>query len=661
MRHDTLDAFLDRNGIKWDRGKSSTRERVLDCPECGKAGHLYVSRSTWLWNCKRCDARGNEYGLKRAFGLQYDIEAPSGGDHEREAEKRFADALVKCRPRTEVERWSAGLESREATGARDYLEGRGIPMEVARRYRLGWSSAPDGSTRRRSRRRVGPPSEEVGSGWLIIPAFTRWLDDGTPDPESAAVVKLRSVPPAEKSYRRLVGGVSVLYAPNGIDSGRTLLIVGGELDALSVVVAGFDNVVATTTGESTWDDAWTTQLEGVEDIVVIYDSDDAGRKGAAALANRLGEHRVRVGRWPDGANDANEALQRLGSEGFDVVTVVNDARSSVGEAVVRIGSLRDTYLASLDRDVRGISTGWSDLDDAIGGVREGEVTLVTGDTASGKSTFTAQWALQMAEQGVPTLVCPFELGVTRQIDKWVRQSAHSPPDLLGRDAILETLDGLEALPVWMLNRYGSIKVEPMRNTITYAVRRYGVRFVLVDHLHFMVTEGPNERADLDEMMKMLASVAVSTGVHVVVVAHPRQHIQSNDKHRDNRIIQLSDLKGSSGLKQVADNVLSVWRPRKADRTGVSVEGVGTANVYLLKVRSDYATEGSVNFAYSIDASRFEPPDPSMLDAFTAAMSDEPVEATPEALAAEATRPRRRRVGPPAPASGPTHWTEVNDD
>jgi KaiC/GvpD/RAD55 family RecA-like ATPase len=658
MRHDTVDAFLERTGIAWDRKKSTTRERVLDCHECGKEGHLYLNRSTFLWRCMRCDASGNEYSLKRGLGLQYEVETPSGRDFEAEARARFASDLASCRPRGDIDRWCDALESREAEQARDYMQSRGIGIEALRRARIGWASEPDGAVRVRSRRRLGVQSDPAGPGWIVIPAFSRWEQDGTPDPESAAVIKLRSVPPAEKAFRRLVGGTSVLYAPCGIDPERPLLIVGGEIDALSVVVAGWQNVVATTTGESSWDDAWTEQLEGVEDLVVVYDNDEAGRNGAAKLAAKLGEHRVRIGRWPEGVKDANEALVKLGEE-FDVASIVNGARCPAGDSVVRISSVRDAYLESLNANVKGASTGWDDLDAALGGVRDGEVTLVTGDTASGKSTFTAQWALQMAAQGIPTLVCPFELGVNRQIDKWVRQWAQAPPDTLSRDTIVSTLDALERLPVWLLNRYGAIKTEAMRNTISYAVKRHAVRFVLVDHLHFMVTEGPSERADLDEMMKMLAEVAVTTGVHVVVVAHPRQHQQSGEKDRDNRIIQLSDLKGSSGLKQIADNVLSVWRPRKADRTGVSVSGVGTANIYLLKVRSDYATEGSVNLRYLIGASRYEAGDPAMLDAFRQAMSSQPTDAD---VAADATRPRRRRVGPPTPASkNPTHWTEVNDD
>jgi replicative DNA helicase len=238
------------------------------------------------------------------------------------------------------------------------------------------------------------------------------------------------------------------------------------------------------------------------------------------------------------------------------------------------------------------------------------------------------------------------MGAQRQLDKWVRQWSQSAPDTLSDQGLDQTLDSLERLPVWVLTRYGSIRIEPMRNTLIYAIRKLGVKFVLVDHIHFMVDEGPNERSDLDSMMKMLAEIAVDTRTHIVVVAHPRQHSSSDEKHRDNRIIQMSDLKGSSGLKQLADNIMSVWRPRKADRTGVMANGIGVSNVYMLKARSDFAVEGSTAFKFIIEAARFEPPDPSMVAMFKAAIEGEKEEIGPKKTRSKSTK---------------KHWMETEGD
>lgn len=660
MHSETPQAFLQRNGIAHAvRG----RELVLSCPVCSKEGHLFLSTTTWLYHCKRCDARGNETTLKLALGLQYPVASTTTDTVQTLAERQLARDLQAAAQRTDVERWVQHLQTHpDAAPARAYVQQRGLSLELCERYLVGWCGNPDGTTPAPRRRQV-PAADPVGPGWLVLPAATRW-DAGTPQADSVAMVKLRSVPPAQRAFRRLQGGDSVLFAPTGVDPSTTLLLVGGEIDALSCVAAGWHNVASSTVGEPNWTEGATAQLEACTDIVVAYDNDAAGKAGAVALLEKLGPHRCRLGSWPAGVKDANDALQQLGSK-FDVAAVVRAAVAAGGDSVVRVSDLRDEYLRELRSGVpRGVPSGWPDLDKLVGGVRWGEVTVITGDTASGKSTFTSQFALNMARQGHPVLFCPFELGARRQLAKLVRQWAGMPPDLLSETKLHATLDQLDALPLYLLRRYGTIQREAMRNTMLHCIRRLGVQVVVLDHLHFMVTEGPDERVELDAMMKMVAEIAVDTKVHVVVVAHPRQHHASNETHRDNRIIQASDLKGSAGLKQLADNVWSVWRPRKADRSDAKVsETHGTAVLYVLKNRDDYGMEGSVAFKFGLRSATFE----SASDAPPASTT---VDMQQHLDPVPTQRPRRLRAVPAAPTTTSTvqplppvtrHWAETGAD
>ena len=135
MQVDTPEEFLRRNGI--DHKKKGS-EAVLDCPACGKEHHLYLNLKTFRWHCKRCDARGNEYSLKKALGLQYDVRDATGDDPEREAVERMAREMKAVTEATDVERWTAALmSSPQAAAARAYLDERKIPLATAVRYRLG--------------------------------------------------------------------------------------------------------------------------------------------------------------------------------------------------------------------------------------------------------------------------------------------------------------------------------------------------------------------------------------------------------------------------------------------------------------------------------------------------------------------------------------------
>lgn len=639
--------YFARNGIQYKQSKGKNgRELLVDCPSCGRdGGKCSVNSKTWKWQCFVCKATGGEVTFKRERGDLYAVTNQAEDDAEKHRDEAFAQALLAKRSRTQVERWRDALQADPAAeAARAYLvEERLITLETAKRLLIGWSATRPTSTSkpakaeqkpRRRRRRASasevqpePDSAPTGPGWLTIPSFTRHTGLG-PDPESCAMVKLRSVPPAEKEYRRITGGESILYAPGGIDPKTTLLVVGGELDAAVIHQIGHTNVVAGTTGESGWSDVWTKQLEDCEDIVVIYDADGTGQAGAEELSKTLGQHRTRIGHWPEPYNDANAALIGLGADVFDIFhveSVIASARSALAKGINRIDeSLRTRYKRRLlGGENRGVSSGWPHFDDSIGGVRWGEVTVVTGDTSSGKTTFISELALKMAQPvaastdsalggraAIPTLVMPFESGDERQLDKWVRQVSTHPPDELSEEQIDETLDALEAMPLWVMRHYGKFKAEALRNTLIYAARRLGVKFVVLDHLHFMVDEGgEQEREQISAICMVCAEVAQSEGMHVVLVAHPHGTGSSKDKDRDNRIVQLGDLKGSSAIKQIADNALSVWKPRNATREGIADDqGYGESIVYVLKARSDYGSEGSVPFMFWIRAARYIDPD-----------------------------------------------------
>ncbi len=327
-----------------------------------------------------------------------------------------------------VELWHRDLLTADAAApARKYLEERGITEDVIKLAKLGWASSPPGNAsepvttsrrkkspaarrkkpaaaravpaspessssdekpqrppkgkaaaKRRSRRASAPQKRTgPGSGGLItIPYF----EDG-----KVVLVKLRWVPPEPvdgkngkvRRYQRIAGGRTVLYQPFGpIDPEKPVVLVGGEFDALSAGVALLElgeslNVAATSAGEGGWSEEFGDELDAVEDLIVIYDSDAGGRGGAKKVAEAMGRHRVRIGKWPEGHNDANDALRAGDLEGFSMVAVMRDAVSPVAAAVATAAAVGKDYLARRADTSRAQSwtTGHKDMDNLTGGIR----------------------------------------------------------------------------------------------------------------------------------------------------------------------------------------------------------------------------------------------------------------------------------------------------
>lgn len=611
-----VEEYFRRNGLQFTRrnGKNGP-ELVFDCPSCGRKGKASVNASTWMWHCFHadCAVKGGEHSLKKAHGLVYDVPGPSGhGTWEDYQTEALARALASSASRSEVESWREALRSSpEAEQGRAYLLSRGLTLETAAAVGLGWAAkvngirAPGGVRRWRG----NPEAQTVTPGWITIPAFTRWAG-GEPDWTSAAMVKARRVPypgaDEGQKYARITGGESILYQPGKLDPDKTLVIVGGEIDAISCWQAGWTNVVSPTNGEGAWSPIWTRQLEPFGSIVVIYDNDSAGVAGAKAVVDALGAHRTKVASWPEGFNDANAAMLALGEE-FDeafIASLVKAATSESIDGVYHVDSLRTAFMEHLDADsIHGRETGWPDLDALIGGLRAAEVTVVTGDTGSGKTTLTSQVALHWSIFHGGVLYCPFEMGVKKQLRKWMTQITGKLLADQTRAEVSASYDLLERTNLLMFWR-SEVNPEALYNTIVYVARNCGVSLVVIDHLHWLLREDSDSVKEIERYTKAIARAAVESGVHILLVAHPHA-VKGEGRNRDNAVVQLADLKGASAIKQDADNAWSCWRPRTAERSVDEDEnGLSPAVIYSLKQRDEMGEEGSCALSFDKASARF---------------------------------------------------------
>jgi twinkle protein len=156
---------------------------------------------------------------------------------------------------------------------------------------------------------------------------------------------------------------------------------------------------------------------------------------------------------------------------------------------------------------------------------------------------------------------------------------------LSRGDLEIALKAISSLPVYFVDVFGEIGIKELRDAIYYGRRRFGIEFVILDHLHFFLKySADHERQAIDSALRDIKGWAMELGVHVFLIVHPTK-IET-----ENRPIRMNDLKGSSGLKQVPDNIVSIWRPRgQDDKTKPQDEVI----LYILKVRDDSGDEGKV--------------------------------------------------------------------
>ena len=122
---------------------------------------------------------------------------------------------------------------------------------------------------------------------------------------------------------------------------RQLILAEGYMDVIALHQAGFKNAVATL-GTSLTRQQAELMKRYADEVIICYDSDEAGRKAAERAISLLrnAELRVRIVTVP-GAKDPDEFMKSHGDKGAAVFKVLLD--KSAGDTEYRLDKLKDKY------------------------------------------------------------------------------------------------------------------------------------------------------------------------------------------------------------------------------------------------------------------------------------------------------------------------------
>lgn len=408
-------------------------------------------------------------------------------------------------------------------------------------------------------------------------------------------IKVRSVD--RKDWQRMdpPGGGWGLFGFHTVPAASTeIILTEGEYDAMAVYQATGRPAVSLPNGCRSLPVEVLPMLEEFTKIVLWMDNDAAGQEGAAQFAKKLGLERTFIVRptihnchkldnssknsspGDDGdgddedeeeeedesakldfPKDANEALLR----GFDLERIIVDAKRSPHESIVHFSDLRMDVLHEImhpDKYVGIPVTSLPGFTNIIKGLRRGELTVLTGPTGSGKTTFLGQVSLDLVEQDVNVLWGSFEIKNTRLMHKLLQQFSREPlptgdPSMAPK---LEALaDRFEKLPFSFMKFHGGSDVDDILDAMDYAVYVNDVEHIILDNMQFMVSLKDLGRGSTfdkfdvqDVAIEKFRKFATDRNVHVTLVVHPK-------KEAENTNLSISSIYGSAKATQEADTVL----------------------------------------------------------------------------------------------------------
>ena len=336
---------------------------------------------------------------------------------------------------------------------------------------------------------------------------------------------------------------------------RVIVIAEGEVDAMTLWQMGITALsVNAGAGNHQWIENDWERLDRFSEIVIAFDHDEAGDKGASEIIKRLGIERCK--RMKMGAKDANQWLMDGASKeefllAFKTAKSVDPAEmKAAGEFLGRV--LHLMYPASdaeMDPCLR------IDKDCDWFRFRRGELTIWSGFNGHGKSLMLSQVQLGLMAQGGKFIVFSGEMQPEYLLERTIKQATGLNHPAQGyTKAVMAWLNDR----FWLFDQLGSSTIKRLIEVFTYANKRYSVGHVVIDSL--MMTDVPEDGNGAftaqKEAIRNLCDFAKKFGVHVHLVAHPR-------KGKDESVGPgKMDVAGSSKITDGADNVFIVWRAQK---------------------------------------------------------------------------------------------------
>lgn len=182
-------------------------------------------------------------------------------------------------------------------------------------------------------------------------------------------------------------------------------------------------------------------------------------------------------------------MQLLHSNRQEKFTSIFESASRSGcPEVLSLAEIReDLYSHLIDKQIHGVQWArFARLNEQLKGHRLGELTIITGPTGCGKTTFVSEYSLDLAEQGVRTLWGSFEIKYLSLAKIMMMQLVGRNFDACRREEFDQAWSQFARLPLSFLNFHGQTDIEDVLRGVRHQVLMHGVEHVIIDNLQFML-------------------------------------------------------------------------------------------------------------------------------------------------------------------------------
>lgn len=245
-------------------------------------------------------------------------------------------------------------------------------------------------------------------------------------------------------------------------------------------------------------------------------------------------------------------------------------------------------MAAGEVDSHGVSSGFEDIDEITFGWHPTDLVIIAARPAMGKTAFVLSMARNMAvDHQTPVAIFSLEMSKSQLINRLIVNHTEIPNDDIKRGslsqqqliALEQKIGSLEQASLFIDDTAG-LSVFDLRSKARRLVRQFGVKVIIIDYLQLMTASGlksnANREQEVSTISRSLKQLAKELDITVIALSQLNRSVENRPK--DGKRPQLSDLRESGAIEQDADMVCFIHRPEyygiMEDEDGRSTKDIG---------------------------------------------------------------------------------------
>ncbi len=228
--------------------------------------------------------------------------------------------------------------------------------------------------------------------------------------------------------------------------------------------------------------------------------------------------------------------------------------------------------------LRGVPTGFRDLDNKLAGLQESNLIILAARPGQGKTGFALNIAQYVAvKAGLPIGFFSLEMSkeelvdrllvAQADIDAWKLKTGRFSENDKDWEKLSLAMGELAEAPIYIDDTPG-LSISEMRTKARRLQMEHGLKMIVVDYLQLMHGRTMDNRVqEVSEISQSLKNLARELKVPVLAISQLSRAVES----RGTRKPQLADLRESGAIEQDADVVMFLYREDGENQENVTLD------------------------------------------------------------------------------------------